>query len=247
MKKKLLSLLLAVLCLPLCAFAQESFVFGHSEMGRELRCVRIGDAEAEKSLLITFAVHGFEGAYDHDGQVLVDMANLLIAHYDAHPDELCGHALYVVPCVNPDGLLEGTTEDGFGRMNASSIDINRDFPVKWTAMHSARYRTGDAPFATAEARAIRDLVEKIKPNYGVDVHGWIHGVYGSKDLAKVFQQSFGFSKRRTYQSGGKLSQWLEEQLEAAVLIELPRKPTREGYLEKNTENLIEGLNRWFSR
>ena len=56
MKKKLLLLGFALLFLPLCAFAQESFVFGHSEMGRELSCVRIGNKDAEKSLLITFAV-----------------------------------------------------------------------------------------------------------------------------------------------------------------------------------------------
>ena len=245
--KRMLAFALIFAALGTGAQAQERFVFGHSERGRELSCVRIGDENAEKSLLITFAVHGFEGAYDHDGQVLVDIAERLIAHYDANPSDLCGHALYVVPCVNPDGLLDGTTEDGFGRMNASSIDINRDFPAKWKPMNSARYRTGDAPFATAEARAIRDLVERIHPTYGVDVHGWIHGVYGSKDLAKAFQKSFGFSQRRAYQSGGKLSQWLETQLEAAVLIELPRKPTREGYIEQNTDNLIEGLNFWFSR
>ena len=246
MKRFLCAVLLAAL-LPTMAIGQESFVFGHSEMGRELVCVRIGDEAAEKSLLITFGVHGFEGAYDRDGQMLADIAQLVIGHYDAYPEELCGHALYVVPCVNPDGLAEGTTEDGFGRMNANAIDINRDFPAKWKPMNSARYRTGDAPFATAEARAIRDLVETIRPTYGVDVHGWIHGVYGSRDLAKVFQKSFGFSKRREYQSGGKLSQWMEEVMEAAVLIELPRKPTREGYAEANADNLIEGLNLWFSR
>jgi len=246
LKRFLCAVLLAAL-LPTMAIGQESFVFGYSEMGRELVCVRIGDEVAEKSLLITFGVHGFEGAYDRDGQMLADIAQLVIGHYDAYPEELCGHALYVVPCMNPDGLAEGTTEDGFGRMNANAIDINRDFPAKWKPMNSARYRTGDAPFATAEARAIRDLVETIRPTYGVDVHGWIHGVYGSRDLAKVFQKSFGFSKRREYQSGGKLSQWMEEVMEAAVLIELPRKPAREGYAEANADNLIEGLNLWFSR
>lgn len=245
--KKILGILLALTLLASSALAQEIFVFGTSEQGRELTCVRLGEENAEKSLLITFAVHGFEGAYDRDGQVLVDMASRLIAYFDANPRELCGYALYVVPCVNPDGLAEGTTEDGFGRANANGIDINRDFPAKWKQLSTARYRTGDAPFATAEARAIRDLVETIQPTYGVDVHGWIHGVYGSRDLAKAFQKSFGFSKRREYQSGGKLSQWLEEVTEAAVLIELPRKPTRENYLEANTENLIEGLTWWFSQ
>ena len=244
MKRVVICLVLLAL-LPSLAFAQERFVFGHSEMGRALECVRVGDEDAPKSMLMTFAVHGFEDAEDHDGRYLVEIAEKLIAHYDENPQDLCGHALYVVPCVNPDGLEEGKSKDGFGRANVNGLDINRDFPEKWTKKTTARYRTGAEPFATAEARAVRDLTQKVQPAWAADVHGWINRVYGTKELAQCFTQAFGF-KHRNYSGGGMLAQWMQTQTEAAVLVELPDRPGREGYVDRNAAKLIEALNRWFA-
>ena len=238
--------LILLLCLLMMGGAAEAFVFGQSEMGRDLVCVQLGDKGAEQAMLMTFAVHGFEDAYDHDGELLVQIADGLIAYYQAHPDSLNGHALYIVPCVNPDGLADGTTKDGFGRANASGVDINRDFPAEWKRYKNARNRTGEEPFASAEARALRDLTEMIQPAWGVDVHGWIECVYGTRELAQPFMDAFGVDHAK-YQSGGKLSQWLEERTEGAVLVELPRRPGREGYVQDCTQKLIAALDAWFAR
>lgn len=239
--------LAVLLCLLMAgsACAQEHFVFGQSEMGRDLTCVRLGDEAAEKSLLMTFAIHGFEDDYDHDGWVLVEIAEKVIAHYEADASGLNGHALYIVPCLNPDGLLEGTTRNGFGRGNANGIDINRDFSVRWKKYTNGRNRTGSAPFASAEARAVRDLVEQIQPAWGVDVHGWIECVYGTRNLASPFMDAFDVDYA-SYITGGKLSQWLAKQCEAAVLVELPRNPSQEGYVQDCAQKLIAALDAWFS-
>jgi len=74
----------------------------------------------------------------------------------------------------------------------------------------------------------------------------INGVYGTKALARCFRNAFDF-KHRAYQSGGKLSQWMQDHTEAAVLVELPSRPSREGYVDKNAQKLIQALNEWFSR
>ena len=243
--KRWIMLVLALLCLPLWAQAEHRFVYGKSELGRDLVCVRTGQEDG-KAFLMTFAVHGFEDAEDHDGRYLVQIAERVIAHFDQHPEDLMGHALCVVPCVNPDGAEEGTSKQGFGRANANGIDINRDFPEKWTYKTTARYRTGDAPFATAEARALRDLVQAIRPAWAADVHGWINRVYGDRALAKCFRSAFGF-KYHNYSGGGMLSQWMGTQTEAAVLVELPDRPGREGYVEKNAQKLIEALKMWFAQ
>ena len=244
MRCKWLAMLLCLLMMG-SACAEERFVFGQSEMGRDLTCVRLGDEAAEKSLLMTFAVHGFEDAYDHDGQLLVEIAELLIAHYDADPSGLNGHTLYIVPCVNPDGLLDGTTRNGFGRANANGIDINRDFSARWQKFTNGRNQTGDKPFASAEARAIRDLVEQIQPAWGVDVHGWIECVYGTRSLARPFMDAFDV-KYADYITGGKLSQWLAKNAEAAVLVELPRNPGGQEYVQDCAQKLIAGLDAWFA-
>ena len=240
--KRLICLCL-LLCLLPAAGGAETFVYGASELGRDLVCHRLGDENAEKSVLLTFATHAFEGKFDRDGQVLVDIAHLIIGHYEQHPEALQGYALYVVPCVNPDALAEGTTEDGFGRANALGIDINRDFPVRWRSFAMKNYRNGDAPFASAEARALRDLVDRIRPTCAVDVHGYIYCVMGSRTMARYFTNTLGLPYR-DYQSGGMLVQWMETQTEHAVLLELASSPNREGFAQRNAEGIIAGLELW---
>lgn len=246
MHRKALALLAFALTLLMClpAFA-DAFCFGESELGRALTCIRLGDENAPNRMLITFAAHGFEDAADRDGQYLCDIAQGVADYYAQNPERLNGYALCIVPCLNPDGLLEGESKDGFGRLNAKGLDINRDFPTGWTRKTTPRNRTGDEPFATAEARALRDLVDAFRPTCAVDVHGWINRVYGSKSLAKPFQKVFGFKHHR-YQSGGMLSQWLGEVCADAILLELPNPPTRKNYVPTMTQKLCQALDRWFA-
>jgi len=239
-------LLLLLLCLlwTASALAEDGAVFGQSEQGRDLVVHRVG--EGGPSALMVFAVHGFEDKYDRDGQVLVDIAYELLALCRQDPSGLNGHSRYVVPCLNPDGLAEGRSENGFGRCNANGLDINRDFPVEWTQKQTARNKTGTAPFATAEACALRDLVQAIRPVCAVDVHGWINGVYGHADLAACFQEAFGF-EYRAYRGGGMLAQWLEEEIGAAVMVELPANPYPDHFVSTCAQRLLQGLSAWLNR
>ena len=225
------------------AAAEESFVFGQTELGRDMNCVRIGAADAPKSILLTFATHMFEDAADFDGEYLISIAEVLMAHYRTQEQTLGDWALYFVPCVNPDAREEGFSNLDFGRLNAKGLDINRDFPEKWRYQSTKSSRTGDAPFATAEARAIRDLVEQIHPTYAVDVHGWINGVYGYYPLARVFHQAFRIEVR-DYSSGGMLAQWMNTVTQGAILLELPPKPAAEGYVDNIAGKMIEALDKW---
>lgn len=251
MMKRMLSLLLAFMVLIGCvpsACAQEvstyeTFIYGTSVQGRLLLCHRIGNPEAAKSVLMVFGIHGFEDSFKKDGSVLSTIANQMIEHYRADPSLLGDAVLYIVPCANPDGQEAGKSEDGFGRCNADGIDINRDFPVGWKKMSSSRYRTGSEPFSTPEAQGLRYLVEKISPTYGVDVHGWINRVYGDPAMAQPFMEAFGFGYKE-YSSGGMLSQWMAEEMEAAVLVELPDNARSEGFVESCTERLISALDIW---
>lgn len=241
-------LLMLLLCLPAAAepiAPMEEIVYGASEMGRPLTCYRVGDADAAQSLLIIFGVHGFEDSYDHDGEILKAIAHNVLAHYSENPAALGGFALYVIPSANPDGLIDGVSQDGFGRCNANGLDVNRDFPIGWKKRTGARNQTGDAPFSTAEARAIRDLVESIAPTYAIDVHGWIHAAYGTGRMAKVFAKPFGFTVKQA-SSGGLLSNWLATVTEEAIMLEMPRRPDNGDYIANNSARLIEGINSWIA-
>lgn len=226
---------------PLC----RQFIYGKSEMGRELVCYAVGDESAEKSLLIIFGVHGFEDDYPHDGQVLRLIGEAVIAHYAAVPDSLAAYCLYIVPAANPDGLLDGKTQNGFGRCNANGLDINRDFPVNWKKRTDDRNKTGDEPFSTAEARAIRSLVEEQEPTWAIDVHGWINASYGYGRMARTFAKPFRFIVKQPV-SGGMLCTWLSTVTQEAIMLELPYSPNEGRYVLENSARLIEGIDAWLA-
>lgn len=145
-------------------------VYGTSENGRDLTCCVLTDgAEYSRTLLLNFAIHGYEDAYAADGQVLVDFAERLIGHY-SRQTTLHGCRLVIVPCANPDGLLDGSTNNGFGRCNAKGIDLNRDFDAGHYPFQNARNYTPE-PFSAAESRALRDLYWAYLPDVVIDFHG----------------------------------------------------------------------------
>lgn len=238
--KRCIAGLLALWLLLGQGLAEEALSYGQSEQGRELAYYALGEETAEKSLLMVFGVHGFEDAYDRDGQMLCDLAWALMNHCQQNPEALNGWRLYIVPCANPDGLEAGTGKNGFGRCNAEGLNINRDFPEGWQKQTSPRNRTGEEPFATAEARALRDLTLSLAPTYAVDVHGWTNGVYGDAPVADCFQKAFRI-QRREYRAGGMLSQWLSTVTDGAALLELPPRPGDRGYLEKVLAKTIRAL------
>lgn len=140
-------------------------------------------------MLLTFALHGFEGAWDKDGAALVQIGNDVIRAFSSHPQALRNTRLIIVPCVNPDGIQEGQTDNGFGRCNAQGIDINRDFDYQWEYSSNSRYRTGNTPFTTPEAQILRDLVLKEKPDIIIDFHGWLNCTYGDAELSDYFNEA----------------------------------------------------------
>ena len=235
-----------VACAEENAAAAGQFVYGQSELGRDLVCHRVGSETAEKSLLMVFGVHGFEDAFDHDGEVLRLIAHNLIAYYTEKPEELGDFCLYIIPSANPDGLLEGTTQHGFGRCNANGIDINRDFSSDWSKETRSRNRTGKAPFATAKARAIRDLVLNVRPDYAMDIHGWVDSASGNGKMAQTFAAPFKQEVNHLV-GGGMVSAWLNTVTKESMLLELPENPDTGDYVKRCTNGLIEGIKGWIEK
>ena len=208
----------------------EAFVFGRSALGRDLVCLRVGPEDAENRFLLVFGVHGYEDRFVRDGALLKETAEKLAALLAAEPELPALCSVYIVPCANPDGLLDGTSNVSFGRLNAEGLDINRDFPEGWIRRTAAANRTGDAPFASCEARALRDLVLSVSPRWAADVHGYVNRVkYASnRTMAAYFASrdalDMPFEK---WQSGGMLCAWLDTLTDGALLIELPN-PLKNG-------------------
>lgn len=220
--------------------AVQNIVYGQSESGRDLVCTIIEPKQYSRTILSIFAIHGFEDWYAHDGQELVETAQLAIEHFQ-DPEALADCRLMIVPLANPDGLYDGTTNNGFGRCNASGIDLNRDFDAAHVSTTSARNYTL-YPFSAPESRALRDLVNAYAPDIVLDCHGWENCTIGDSELASVFYAQMGLQHRVVFSDNahGYFSYWAHQQGALALLVEFSEPGfDRQGFLNA-MERLAKG-------
>lgn len=118
---------------------------GRSAEGRPLRHVAWG--EGGKRVLLWSQMHGDESTAS---MALADLFRFLGEHPD-HPlvrRLRAGTTLHFLPVMNPDGAAR------FQRRNAQGIDVNRDARA----------------LASPEARALHGLRERLKPDFGFNLH-----------------------------------------------------------------------------
>lgn len=69
--------------------------------------------------------------------------------------------VWIVPYVNPDGVVSGS------RVNAAGIDLNRNYDVEWDA---GTLRAGPYPFSEPETRAVRAFGTFERPVASLSLH-----------------------------------------------------------------------------
>lgn len=223
--------------------------YGKSGLGKNLICNRISPAAPVKGvILMTFEVHGYEDLYPKDGQALVDIGSLVSSYFSIHPDLLNGYALYVVPSANPDGLANGISNNGEGRCQISlGVNINRDFPYNFEVISDSRNHTLSQPLSAPESRALKSLVDSVKPAAVIDAHGWLDELIGDKQVASAFQSGMGgmgITRQLDFNSSmhGFFSAWAGTQGAKAMLLEYPpQAPKNESLYAEGTELGIENL------
>ena len=221
-----------------------SFVYGTSERGRDLICYSISGATYDRTILVNFAIHGFEDNYAHDGQVLADAAHALIETYKA--SELVAEnncRLLIIPCANPDGLLDGTTNNGFGRCNANGVDLNRDFDANYVPNTTNARNYTPYAFSAAESRALRDLCLEYEPDVVLDMHGWLNTTIGDAELAEVFFREMGLPHQVGFTSTncqGYFANWAHQQGALALLVEFTNPNINQTNLTNAIDALVKG-------
>lgn len=83
--------------------------------------------------------------------------------------------VWVVPFVNPDGVVYGS------RQNARDVDLNRNYDFEW---RSQSFLSGSEPFSEPETRAVRTHALATAPSVSLSLHS------GAANIGYVWNYSF---------------------------------------------------------
>ncbi|MGI9427008.1 MAG: DUF2817 domain-containing protein [Bythopirellula sp.] len=134
-------------------------IVGKSYEGRPIECVVHG--EGADVLMIVATIHGNEAA----GTPLVEAFSEWLV---AHPAELTGRQVVIVPVANPDGFAANL------RFNTRGVDLNRNFPAgNWKEGENVNLH-GSAPLSEPESRVLMQLVCRYFPNRVISIHQPVH-------------------------------------------------------------------------
>jgi protein MpaA len=132
-------------------------VRGWSSGGRPIAAACLGDPGAGAAPLVVMGgIHGDEPA---SVEAVLELAA------GAPAAAAVGRPVWVVPALNPDGLLVNR------KNSARDVDLNRNFPARnFTRAHQPNYDPGQAPLCEPESALFADLIESLRPCAVVAVH-----------------------------------------------------------------------------
>lgn len=149
--------------------------YGRSAEGRPLLAVELG--ESGPLLQVTAGIHG------------VEFIGVEVALEVLRRGPIPGARLRVCPVLNPDACAATWAAGGRGtvgalRKNARGVDLNRNFPLPWSARPSwvpgsgshdpgaATYR-GAAPLSEPETAALATLLSAEPPHASANLHSFM--------------------------------------------------------------------------
>ena len=144
---------------------------GHSAHGHPLIAINVSDQthlSPKPSLFFNCAHHAVERlSVEYCYQILVDLLK------PENRSWLSKYRFWVLPVVNPDGLIEGH----FTRKNGNGVDLNRNYPFKWGAVPEGSsgdpksdYYRGKSPGSEPETHAIMNLANREKFVLSISFH-----------------------------------------------------------------------------
>lgn len=232
-------------------------VYGQTQRNRDMVYYKTGNGP--NHLFLTFALHGWEdgttedGRYYHgDGNMLIKVAKRFLQKFgELSADKIneiknkC--TIFVFPGINLDGIVEGHSNNSFGRCLFSGLDPNRNWPGNFEVnINNSRYKTGGKYLGNetngSDVLELINLKNVITQNIGsqknilIDVHGWYNQTIGDVELGSFYCNEFGIPlSRHSYSYGkGYLIAWARNHLNTvstnqnlpgigakACLLELP--------------------------
>jgi murein peptide amidase A len=146
-------------------------IVGYSVDHRPIVATRVGDPAAAVRVLVVGDIHGNERA----GERIV--ARL---RRSASP----GVRMWLIRTANPDGVAAGT------RQNAHGVDLNRNFPYRWSRGPRGTFYPGPRPASEPETRALMRLVRRVRPQLAIYYHQHLRIVVRERGADPAVQRAY---------------------------------------------------------
>lgn len=233
-------------------------VIGQSVGGRDIFTYKFGN-NGKMKILFMGGIHGNEVG-------TVKLMYKFINYLSGHKKEYLGLELFVVPCVNPDGLeLALKKPDYFGggrngRFNANNVDLNRNFKTENFSSENFWFfgneyipvYCGPSPFSEPESLAIADFIKANGISVLYSFHSRGKEIMGnlnklSQELVKDFVNKTGYryvshEEWKKMKQTGTVKQWCEDNNIAYIEVE---GSTRYGSDWKKQKDAIIGAIRYY--
>lgn len=163
---------------------------GQSHLGLDLWLLEIADFSNPDAVPLTerevVYLDGGTHSNEYSGVYFVtEWAQFLLDEYETNETAkwiVENRHTFILPLVNPDG------SNVFGRINALTVNVNRNFPSTWGTVASDTWPLnwpGPYPASEPETQSIVNLMDDIRPDFVDSIHCcgnlWLHP-YGAEHL-----------------------------------------------------------------
>ncbi len=204
---------------PSCA-AGRRLVIGTSVRGRPIVAWSFGSDRARRRVLVIGCIHGNECA----GLAITSALRRL------RPPP--GVQLWLVPELNPDGTAADT------RQNADGVDLNRNFPYRWSPVADPTFYSGPRAASEPETRAAMRLVRRIRPTVTITYHqhmDLVDEAGGDRGVARRYAQIAGLRATCLTALPGTEPTWSNHAFPGTTsfVVELPAGPVAPAALARH--------------
>ena len=191
---------------------RRTLVLGYSVQHRPIIAMQMGDPDSPAHTVIVGCIHGNEPA----GIAIAKALGTRPGPAEAD--------LWVVVDLNPDGVAAGT------RVNAHGVDLNRNFPFRWTSLGppGSLHYAGPRPLSEPESRLAAALVRRLRPRLTIYYHQHLSVVddsQGPRSIERRYAHAVGLLLTPLTDYPGSATGWQDHLLgPTAFVVELPAGP-----------------------